>query len=369
MRRFGPVLLAALVLLACRRPPAADPTYLAAIDAAARAKRLSALTAEDGWLSLVARELLEPGENVVGSDPSAALVLEDPGIPARACAFDLRPDGTVVLRAGPGAPVAVNGAPPTEAPLVPEGEGTRHDVVTVGRVRISLFAKDGRFLVRARDSESPRRTGFTGLKYFPVDPAYRVEGAYEAYEAPREVDVPSSRGPARKALAPGVVRFALAGREYQLEPTVESPEDEILFFVFSDATAPKESYGGGRFLHAKRAESGGVEGRPRFQPRREPALLAYPIRELPSGPPEEHAAREGRGGGEGARRSLTSGRSGSRAGDATKKRGARSRGLPSDPGRVGRSVRQSFGPAAITSGAHPSSNFLKFSMKRAASDR
>ncbi len=255
MRRFGPVLLAALVVLACRRPPAFDPTYLAEVDAA-RARRVSELTSEDGWLSLVAREFLEPGENVVGSDPSAALVLDAPGIPARACAFDFRPDGTVVLRAGPGAPVAVNGVPPTEAPLVPGGKGERHDVVTVGRVRISLFAKDGRFLVRARDSESPRRTGFTGLAYFPVDPAYRVEGAYEPYAAPLEIDVPSSRGPARKALAPGIVRFTLAGRELALEPTVESPEDETLFFVFSDATAGSESYGGGRFLHAKKPKPG-----------------------------------------------------------------------------------------------------------------
>ena len=31
--------------------------------------------------------------------------------------------------------------------------------------------------------------------------------------------------------------------------------------------------------------------------------------------------------------------------------------------------RQSFGPAAMTSGAQPSSNFLKFSTKRAASER
>jgi hypothetical protein len=217
---------------------------------------VSALTAEDGWLSLVAREFLEPGENVVGSDPSAAMALESPGIPAKACVFDLRPDGSVVVRAEAGAPVAVNGRPPAAAPLVPEHEGQRHDVVTVGRVRISLFEKDGRLAIRARDSESPRRSAFTGLAYFPVDPAYRVEGSYEPYGAPREVDVPSSRGPARKALAPGVVRFALAGRVYQLEPTVESPEDETLFFVFSDATAPKETYGGGRFLRTKRPKAG-----------------------------------------------------------------------------------------------------------------
>jgi uncharacterized protein (DUF1684 family) len=255
MRRAAPALIAVLATLACRRPPAVDPTYLPEVDAA-RARRLSELTAGDGWLTLVARELLSPGENVVGSEPSAAVVLEAPGIPAKACVFDLRPDGTVVVRAEAGAPVAVNGTPPTAAPLVPEREGQRHDVVTVGRVRLSLFEKDGRILVRARDSESPRRTGFTGLTYFAIDPGYRVEAAYEAYAAPREVDVPSSRGPARKALAPGVVRFTLAGREHRLEPTVEAPEDDTLFFVFSDATAGTETYGGGRFLHARRPKPG-----------------------------------------------------------------------------------------------------------------
>ncbi|MRR13152.1 DUF1684 domain-containing protein, partial [bacterium] len=256
MRRATSVLLLhVLAALACRRPPAVDPAYLASIETA-RAQRLADLTAEDGWLSLVAREILEPGENVVGSDPSAAMVLEAPGLPARVCVFDLRPDGSVVVRAEPGAPVAVNGAPPTAIPLVPEREGQRHDVVTVGRVRISLFEKDGRFGIRARDSDNPRRSGFSGLVHFPVDPAYRVEGSFEPYEAPREVDVPSSRGPSRKALAPGLVRFTLAGRGFTLEPSVESPGDDTLFFVFSDATAPRETYGGGRFLHAKRPKAG-----------------------------------------------------------------------------------------------------------------
>ncbi len=255
MRRAVLAVLAALLAPGCHRAPTVDPTYLAGIEAA-RAERRAELIADDGWLTLVAREVLAPGENSVGSDPSAAVVLSAPGIPAKACSFDLRPDGTVVLRPADGAPVAVNGAPPTAAPLVPEREGRKHDVVTVGRVRLSLFEKDGRFLVRARDPESPRRVGFPGLTYFPVDPSYRVEGRWEPYEALREVDVPSSRGPARKALAPGSVRFTLAGREYTLEPTVESPEDDTLFFVFSDETAGTESYGGGRFLSAKKPKPG-----------------------------------------------------------------------------------------------------------------
>ena len=137
MRRATSVLLLALASLACGCPPAADPAWVAGIEAA-RARRLAELTADDGWLTLVARHFLSPGENVVGSGPAAAISLEAPGIPSRACAFDLRPDGSVLLRAEPGAPVTLNGAPPAERPLVPEGDGP-HDVVTVGRVRITMF--------------------------------------------------------------------------------------------------------------------------------------------------------------------------------------------------------------------------------------
>ena len=256
MRRAAAVLLLlAPGPLACGRTPAVDPAYRAEVEAA-RARRLSELTADDGWLTLVAREILRPGENAVGSDRSSAVVLEAPGIPPRACSFDVRSDGTVDVRAEPGAPVAVNGAPPAAVPLVPENEGRTHDVVTVGRVRITLLEMDGRVLARARDPESPRRKRFEGLRYFPIDTAFRVEGLYEPYEAPREVEVPSSRGPARRALAPGVVRFTLAGRDHALEPTVEPPDEDDLFFVFSDATAGTESYGGGRFLHARRPKAG-----------------------------------------------------------------------------------------------------------------
>lgn len=255
MRRAVPAALLALMVLACRRPADVDPAYLAGINRA-RAERVAELTAEDGWLSLVARHFLTPGENIVGSDPSVAVSLAGPGIPARACSFDLRADGTVFLRAEPDASVAVNGAPPTAAPLVAESVGRRHDVVTVGRVRITVFQKDGRYAVRARDAESPRRKGFRGLTYFPVTPALRVEGRFEPYEAMRDVDVPSSRGPARKALAPGLVRFTLAGKAYTLEPTVENAADDTLFFVFADATSGAETYGGGRFLYARRPASG-----------------------------------------------------------------------------------------------------------------
>lgn len=254
MRRALPALFLVLATVACRRPPAADPAYAAEIGTA-RALREKRLASENGWLTLVALHWLTPGENAVGSDPAAPIALEAPGVPAKAAAFDLRPDGSVHLRVEPGAPVAVNGEPPTKAPLLSDRDG-KPDVVTVGRVRLTVIERGGRLAVRARDPESPRRTGFRGLEYFPVDPTLRVEATFEPYETLRPIDVPSAQGPPQKAFAPGLVRFTIAGAERTLEPTVESPTDDTLFLVFSDATAGTGTYGAGRFLYAEKPKAG-----------------------------------------------------------------------------------------------------------------
>ena len=257
MRRAVPALLLALASLACRRPPAADPAYAAEIGTS-RAHREARLASENGWLTLVALHWLAPGENAVGSDPAAPLSLEAPGIPAKACAFDLRADGSVHLRVEAGAPVTVNGAPPTGAPFVTDRAG-KPDVVEMGGVRMTVIERGGRLAVRARDPRSPRRTEFQGIEYFPVDPSLRVEGTLERYEAPREIEVPSAQGPAQKALAPGVVRFTVGGQERTLEPTVDSPADETLFFVFGDSTNGTETYGAGRFLYATAPKAGATK--------------------------------------------------------------------------------------------------------------
>ncbi len=235
-------------LLACGRRPAPDPAYLDQIEKV-RAKRIASLTKQDGWLTLVGLHWLAPGENAFGSDPASAIVLTAPGIPPRAGSFELRPDGTVSVRSEPGAPVAVNGAPPSAAPLATDRSG-KPDVVTIARLRVSAIQRGDQFALRVRDPESPARKGFQGLAYFPVDPRLRVTGTFEPYKALREVEVPSAHGPAQKLLAAGLVRFGLNGKALALEPFVDDPNDDTFFFVFRDRTAGTETYGAGRFLNA-----------------------------------------------------------------------------------------------------------------------
>jgi uncharacterized protein (DUF1684 family) len=143
--------------------------------------------------------------------------------------------------------VTLAGSPATERTLASD-RGGKPDVLTAGAVRFYLIERGGKLAVRVKDPQSARRVGFAGIRYFPVDAAYRVEGTFEPYPEPREVAVATVQGPEQQMLAPGLVRFQLGGRNLTLEPFVSSPDDTEFFFVFRDATSGTETYGAGRFL-------------------------------------------------------------------------------------------------------------------------
>jgi uncharacterized protein (DUF1684 family) len=238
--------LATLSAGCARKSSAVDPTYLTGIEKW-RAERLASLRSEDGWLAVVGLVWLRPGENRFGSDPANEVVLPGRGMPPVAGTLELREDGTVVLHPGPEPGLRVNGAPATGRLLRSDHAGDP-DVLGLGSIRFYLIERGGKLAVRVKDPHSARRTGFGGLHYFPVNPAYRVKASFEPYREPHQVAVATAQGPKQQMLVPGLVRFTLGGRALALEPFVSSPEDRSFFFVFRDATSGSETYGAGRFL-------------------------------------------------------------------------------------------------------------------------
>ena len=59
-------------------------------------------------------------------------------------------------------------------------------------------------------------------------------------------------------LSPGYAVFTLNDRQLRLDPVLEEAGADQLFFIFRDATAPKETYGGGRFLYSDLPRDGQV---------------------------------------------------------------------------------------------------------------
>ena len=183
-----------------------------------RAARLAELTKEDGWLTLVNLVWLDDGAHRLGS--SAQCDIELPGTPPR---FG-------VLRvAGNAAEWQADGATPQALRSDAGGAPTivRHD-----RTSFFLIERDGRLALRVRDADSATRRNFSGIDSFAFDPAWRVEAAWDG----------------------AVARFRHSGADYTLRP--QQAASDPLHFVIADSTSGRETYGGGRFLHAPAATGG-----------------------------------------------------------------------------------------------------------------
>jgi len=230
------VLVSALLLAAV--PPAPSPEPFHAEWTAWRDKRLSNLQRPQGWLALTGLHWLKEGENRI------------PGLPGL---FTVA-GGQVTLTATPVDGWTLGGAPVTSRRLASDKEG-KPDRITSGSRAAQVIDRGGKLALRTWDAESPARKTFTGIDTYPPDPRWRLTARWEPYATPREVEVPSVVGIPTREKAPGRAWFTIDGKEHALEPTLDGDE---LFFVFKDRTAPRETYGAGRFLYAPLPRDGKV---------------------------------------------------------------------------------------------------------------
>jgi uncharacterized protein (DUF1684 family) len=233
-----PALLSVLALALAGAALAAPVEDFAAEWRSWQARRITTLKKPYGWLALTGLHWLRPGANRI------------PGLPG---AFEVK-DGEVTLVAAPEDGYWLGGKPVARRLLASDATDTP-DRLTVGTKAAMVISRSGRVALRVWDSESPVRKGFKGIDTFPPDPRWRITARWEAYPQPRPVEVPSVIGTPTHELAPGRAWFKVDGKEVSLEPTLDG---DSLFFVFKDRTAPRETYGGGRFLDAPPPRQGTV---------------------------------------------------------------------------------------------------------------
>jgi hypothetical protein len=239
--------------LICMGAPAQD-AYTKSVDVW-HAEREARLAAEDGWLSLIGRDWLKPGENTLGSAPGSTVLL--PGwAPAKAGLFLLE-GGAVRFRPMPDCGLLLNGKPATEALLKSDEDG-KPDLLQAGRVKFYVIRRGDRFGIRIKDPEAPGRKAFHGVPRYPVDPAWRVEADFVAYAVPQVRQIPTVLGTTEPMTAPGLLKFKVAGRDVTLEPMVEDPEHPEFFLIFKDATSAHGTYPAGRFLYSEMPKAGKV---------------------------------------------------------------------------------------------------------------
>jgi uncharacterized protein (DUF1684 family) len=233
MRRLA--LAAMLALASCQQRH--DPKYDEAI-MKWRSDRLTRLKSENGWLSLVGLQWLQPGEN--------AIVL--PGAKVDA--------GKVVLEAGktmlipnPASGLQVDGKPAT-APIELRNDADQKgpNVVQLGTIRFNAIKRNDKYALRIKDSNASTRTHFVGLDYYPVNPKWRVDAKFEPYNPPRHVPITNVLGMTSDEVAPGQLAFEVDGQTYRVQPVLEQGETDY-FLIFKDATSGKETYPAARYLY------------------------------------------------------------------------------------------------------------------------
>ncbi len=221
-------------------PAFADlPAYDARATAEWRTQRERGLRAEDGWLSVVELAFLQPGVNAVGADRTNDVLLPA-GTPPRVGSLVV--DGARV-RFEPAAGVDVR---LKDQPVTAPREIGPGDRLQVGRVTFHVHQSGARIGIRVRDPQSPLLSGFRGLKWFGIDPAWNVTGRFEAYSAPRPVTVPNVLGDLEQFQSPGEVALTIGGIPVRLQAISSGRR---LWFIFSDGTSNRESYRI-RFLYA-----------------------------------------------------------------------------------------------------------------------
>lgn len=124
-------------------------------------------------------------------------------------------------------------------------------------------AKDESFRSLASDSESPiprgERGTFSGLVYFPVDPAYRVPASLTLQPSQDPlVLVLQTSGPEkqRRMQKVGSLAFSLQGASFKLLAFTDEGSLTQLFVPFGDLTNGPDTYRGGRYLEIDRTATG-----------------------------------------------------------------------------------------------------------------
>lgn len=247
----------ALSLLASFNAFATTPIDYASSVSTARIERVDELKRADGYLTLTASGWLLPGDNTVGS--AADNRFRIPAAPAHLGVLNLDAHARVHLHLIETRGIRMDGQPATASisELRTQGhEGKQQPTrVSFGSSYLYVIENGTQRGLRVKDNAAPLRTHFPGFDYFPIDPSWRIEADWVPFAQPHALKMTYVTGTESDTPIAGKAVFQRNGHTYELLPI---DEDGQLFFVFTDRTAGKLTYGGARFLYAAAPKNGKV---------------------------------------------------------------------------------------------------------------
>lgn len=209
--------------------------------------RLSSLTKNDGWLTLVGLFWLNEGENKFGSDAKNPVVLPKDKAPVVAGSFLLE-KGRVRLIARAGVEITTDDKLVSTLDLKDDNDAGGPTILKLGSLLINVVKRGERIGVRVKDTESRTQREFKGLEYYPIEPKWRIEARFEPYQPPKTIPITNVLSMTDDETSPGALAFDLDGKTYRIDPILEKGETD-LFVMIADETTGKETYGAGRYLY------------------------------------------------------------------------------------------------------------------------
>ena len=204
-----------------------------------RENRYRSLRRDLGWLTLAGLGWLQPGDNRVGSDPNADVVL--PSGPRFAGTITVADDGPTAHGAW------THEAQPADGLRLTTDRDGAPTLLELGRLRMCVIARGTALAVRTWDLDARLRRSVAGIDHWPVDPAWRLDARLEPTPG-RTLTVPDVFGGVEPQESPGDVVFEVGGAPHRLQ-ALRGGDGGELWLIFGDATNGTETYGGGRYLY------------------------------------------------------------------------------------------------------------------------
>ncbi len=246
-----------------------------------RKQRLERLQAPDGWLSLVGLDWLKPGTSKIGSASDNDIVIAK--APAHLGSIEWKGDKvTITLARDSGA--TIDGKTLASAEMLDDAHA-EPTTIAFGGVRFYLIDRaGGKKGLRIKDSEAKTRSGFRGIDAYPVDPGWRIEAKWIAFDPPHTLEIPNVIGTIDKMPVPGKAVFERDGKTFELLPVLETDDADELFFIIADKTSGKQTYGAARFVYSAMPKDGKVVID--FNKAYNPPCAFTPFATCPLAPPE-----------------------------------------------------------------------------------
>jgi len=211
------------------------------------------LRRDNGWLALAGLYWLRHGENIIGSDPKADILLPARA-PKRLGTFEF--DGNNVrLIVESDINVEVNGTATKNTWLDADQEDIP-SFITFNDMRMVVVRRSKGVGIRLWDNTRRERHSFPPREWHPVNEALRVSATYTRFNKPKVVKMPDILGAVVDEPMEGYVTFEINGKTHEL--VVSELPDRRLFIQFMDETNGNSTYPSGRYHYTDPHENGKV---------------------------------------------------------------------------------------------------------------